>query len=56
MNTTEIIEAIEKELISMKENQLSKFKKQHNLARKSSAVIKKLVTEFKKASVTEDKK
>jgi ElaB/YqjD/DUF883 family membrane-anchored ribosome-binding protein len=56
MNTQEIFEKIESLLVEAKVEHSKTAKAAHGRARKALSEIKKLVTEYKKASVAEDKK
>jgi hypothetical protein len=55
MNTTEIFEKIESLYETFKAEHVGTTKAAHGRARKALGEIKKLITEYKKASVTEDK-
>jgi hypothetical protein len=55
MNTTEIFEKIESLYETFKVEHVGTTKAAHGRARKALGEIKKLITEYKKASVTEDK-
>jgi hypothetical protein len=55
MNTQELFEQIEKFYETFKEEHSGKTKAAHGRARKALGEIKKLVTEYRKASVSEDK-
>jgi len=56
MNTQELFEQINTLYETFKEEHNGKSKAAHGRARKSLGEIKKLVTEYRKASVAEDKK
>jgi ElaB/YqjD/DUF883 family membrane-anchored ribosome-binding protein len=56
MNTQEIFDKIESLLAEAKSEHSKPTKAAHGRARKALSEIKKLVTEYKKASVAEDKK
>ena len=56
MNTQELFEQIEKFYETFKAEHSGTTKAAHGRARKSLGEIKKLVTEYRKASVAEDKK
>jgi hypothetical protein len=55
MNTQEIFEQIEYLYETFKLEHAGKSKAAHNRARKALGELKKLVTEYRKASITEDK-
>jgi hypothetical protein len=55
MNTTEIFEKIEALYETFKAEHAGKSKAAHGRARKVLGEIKKLVTEYRQASVAEDK-
>jgi len=55
MNTQELFEQIETLYETFKEEHSGKTKAAHGRARKALGEIKKLVTEYRKASVSEDK-
>lgn len=55
MNTQELFEQIDKFYETFKEEHSGKSKAAHGRARKALGEIKKLVTEYRKASVAEDK-
>ena len=56
MNTTEIFEKIEAFYEEFKSEHAKTTKAAHGRARKALGEIKKLVTEYRKASIDEDKK
>jgi hypothetical protein len=56
MNTIEILEKIEALYESFKAEHAGKSKAAHGRARKALGEIKKLITEYRKASINEDKK
>ena len=56
MNTQELFEQIENHFETFKTEHAGKSKAAHGRARKALGEIKKLVTEYRKASVAEDKK
>ena len=56
MNTQELFEQIETLYETFKGEHSGKTKAAHGRARKALGEIKKLVTEYRKASVAEDKK
>ena len=56
MNTQELFEQIDTLYEAFKAEHSGKTKAAHGRARKSLGEIKKLVTEYRKASVAEDKK
>ena len=56
MNTQEIFEKIEALYELFKAEHAGKSKAAHGRARKALGEIKKLVTEYRKASIDEDKK
>lgn len=56
MNTQELFEQIDRFYETFKEEHAGTTKAAHGRARKSLGEIKKLVTEYRKASVAEDKK
>ena len=56
MNTQELFEQIDALYETFKEEHSGKSKAAHGRARKALGEIKKLVTEYRKASVAEDKK
>ena len=56
MNTQELFEQIDRFYETFKEEHEGTTKAAHGRARKSLGEIKKLVTEYRKASVAEDKK
>ena len=56
MSTTEIIENIKSLLIEVEGENLKTSKAAHGRARKLAGEIKTLAAEFKRVSVTEDKK
>jgi hypothetical protein len=56
MNTTEIFEKIEALYETFKAEHAGKSKAAHGRARKVLGEIKKLVAEYRKASIDEDKK
>lgn len=56
MNTTEIFEKIEELYESFKAEHAGTSKAAHGRARKVLGEIKKLVAEYRKASIDEDKK
>jgi hypothetical protein len=56
MNTQELFEKIESIYNVFKENHQATTKSAHKQARKALGEIKKLVTEYRKASTAEDKK
>jgi hypothetical protein len=55
MNTQEIFEKLEVLFTTFSEEHAGKSKAAHGRARKALGEIKKLVTEYRKASVAEDK-
>lgn len=55
MNTQEIFEKLETLFTTFSEEHIGKSKAAHGRARKALGEIKKLVTEYRKASVAEDK-
>jgi archaellum component FlaC len=55
MNTQELFEQIENHFENFKIEHAGKSKAAHGRARKALGEIKKLVTEYRKASVAEDK-
>jgi len=55
MNTTEIFEKIEALYETFKAEHAGKSKASHGRARKALGELKKLVTEYRQASVAEDK-
>jgi hypothetical protein len=55
MNTQEIFEKIESLYETFKAEHAGTTKAAHGRARKALGEIKKLITEYKKSSVTEDK-
>ena len=55
MNTQEIFEKLETLFSTLSGEQAGKSKAAHGRARKALGEIKKLVTEYRKASVSEDK-
>ena len=55
MNTTEIFEKIEALYETFKAEHAGKSKASHGRARKALGELKKLVTEYRKASTAEDK-
>ena len=56
MNTTEILNAIKAEVATLETEHAKTSKAAHGRARKALGEIKKLVTEYRKASIDEDKK
>lgn len=55
MNTQELFEKIDALYGTFKVEHEGKSKAAHNRARKALGEIKKLITEYRKASITEDK-